>query len=1487
MRAIHGVERLDVEFAFSSEAQAWALHARLADFASARASEIIGEVFDEFSDETEVFRIDSLEIDLGAVEADEIEFENRLRAAVRREIGDLLRGARPDGRATAVEPVARPQADFELLWGLLRLGRLPWRAGLLDARAIDALIGRVLSTRGPELVTSLRAAPHAAALAARIARQWSLEHRLRLWRLLAPESAPPAPGEDGAADSVATSWEEALIGALRGGEAPPDEPEAFEAELARAWLGPSVRRGLEGGDRARVVAALRRRAADAAWRQRLAASLTPSTRRWLVAAWAPGAEADLVVALAEAGPRGAALDRRARLPLDEALLTVLPPQVGRTPDLGAVLPMLAGARARAEGWAPDVAAARLLDSFPLALAARFGPAVRAAFGLDPQAADGPETEEGAKEDAGGDSGRPRLDEHRRELVAAFAERTTADEAWRRLFAAEPAWLAAQLRRWGVEAAWRRAIAPRLSRARWSELISLWLPPEQAPVLSAMIQAGDLWMSGLQGAAPGLIQEWLLGALLLSEASRLEITDVILELLQQSARCEDLEPTARAWRLVRARPSGAAHRAARRALFRAATRLEGEPELQAEMSARAQASAKRAADVRSADLPSETQRRSLLDELAPRSAKPATKLVEALSAAWSRAGLPPSDLRALNWRVLADDLLGAESGDFAVGAFVSRWIDAAADAASIDRREADARLGSALEAIARETSREGGDVDLPPGAFSSAWLDALPDPLPPAQWRRVAAALTPAEAGMRRLSGLAEAQRRELVVRVAGEHGRRALATLDRLARVWRGMGLAAPANASFINWSLVLDALFGAAAPFDADAFAARWLDRAAEAMQPGGRPDARAALRAALRSEAVSTVRAAASDVGGGEASLQIPDGPFSPVWLQALPDPLPRPLHGLLVDAMRPAEAGLRRLEALTEAQRRELVVRLAGGEGRRVLEACERLEQAHRRAGLPPPAASSVAWSLILDAVFGASGSFDVDDLTAAWIDAAPRLHGRVDAGAGAVRTTAVPSALKAVLGGDAAAAPEASSSDHDREGGAELPDGRPSAAGLESLPNLPPRLRAPPTKASPAANGGLERVEPLTEAQPRDLVARLAGEEARSALASVDRLDQTSPRAGLRSPLNAAGAPAPAPGDPVVDGGGVLPEGPFTPEWFEALPPALPPAMRRALTEALAPASAGLRRISRLGEAGRRALIMRSLPHDGAPALAAHDRLSRAWEAAALPQPAGDAVEIAWRFLLVELFEQGRRFDAGGFAGRWFAARLTESSVERPDTARVALAEALQAGATAGAPLDLALALLAGRRPEAAQGAPTPGAAAAPAPDFGLQAGESLYVANAGLVLIGPYVSTLFQRLGLVADQGFVDAAAAERGVHLLQLVADGGRPALEPQLVLNKLLCDLDLTTPLSRDFSATEMETALVESLLQAIIASWNVLGSTSIAGLRETFLQREGALTWDGQAWRLKVAPGPFDMLIDRLPWGFRMLKLPWMTQVIHVDWR
>jgi hypothetical protein len=166
-------------------------------------------------------------------------------------------------------------------------------------------------------------------------------------------------------------------------------------------------------------------------------------------------------------------------------------------------------------------------------------------------------------------------------------------------------------------------------------------------------------------------------------------------------------------------------------------------------------------------------------------------------------------------------------------------------------------------------------------------------------------------------------------------------------------------------------------------------------------------------------------------------------------------------------------------------------------------------------------------------------------------------------------------------------------------------------------------------------------------------------------------------------------------------------------------------------------------------------------------------------------------------------------------------------------------------------------------------------------------EEIYIANAGIVLAVPYLPRLFKMLGLTENSAFKDRQSAERGVHMLQFLVNGSVSNPEYQLVLNKLLCGVKTGYPIRREIELSDHEQELLESMLLGMIQHWKSLGNTSISGLRESFLQRNGKLQLKDDVWHLSVEGRSFDMLLDQIPWSYSTIKFPWMDRVIFVEWR
>ena len=75
--------------------------------------------------------------------------------------------------------------------------------------------------------------------------------------------------------------------------------------------------------------------------------------------------------------------------------------------------------------------------------------------------------------------------------------------------------------------------------------------------------------------------------------------------------------------------------------------------------------------------------------------------------------------------------------------------------------------------------------------------------------------------------------------------------------------------------------------------------------------------------------------------------------------------------------------------------------------------------------------------------------------------------------------------------------------------------------------------------------------------------------------------------------------------------------------------------------------------------------------------------------------------------------------------------------------------------------------------------------------------------------------------------------------------------------------------------------------MLHGVLQNWGRLTNTTIAGLQEGFLRREGSLEEQEDTYLLTVEAKAYDMLLDHVPWNFRTIKFSWMEKAIQVKWR
>jgi len=59
-----------------------------------------------------------------------------------------------------------------------------------------------------------------------------------------------------------------------------------------------------------------------------------------------------------------------------------------------------------------------------------------------------------------------------------------------------------------------------------------------------------------------------------------------------------------------------------------------------------------------------------------------------------------------------------------------------------------------------------------------------------------------------------------------------------------------------------------------------------------------------------------------------------------------------------------------------------------------------------------------------------------------------------------------------------------------------------------------------------------------------------------------------------------------------------------------------------------------------------------------------------------------------------------------------------------------------------------------------------------------------------------------------------------------------------------------------------------------------------SINGFRGSFLLRQGSISAGEGSWLLRVERETYDLVLERFPWSWQWLKLPWMEYPVRVEW-
>lgn len=168
-------------------------------------------------------------------------------------------------------------------------------------------------------------------------------------------------------------------------------------------------------------------------------------------------------------------------------------------------------------------------------------------------------------------------------------------------------------------------------------------------------------------------------------------------------------------------------------------------------------------------------------------------------------------------------------------------------------------------------------------------------------------------------------------------------------------------------------------------------------------------------------------------------------------------------------------------------------------------------------------------------------------------------------------------------------------------------------------------------------------------------------------------------------------------------------------------------------------------------------------------------------------------------------------------------------------------------------------------------------------------DELFISNAGLVILHPFLPQLFQELQLTYNNKFVDELACMKAILISRFIAGEDVAVEDHDLAIEKILCGKEPDEPILCNIELSENDKKEAIDLLAQIIQLWKQNGvqvNGTIEGFQQSFLQRQGKLTKRNTDWRLQVQQLSYDMVLSSLPWSISMVKTPLMKGMLWIEW-
>jgi len=171
---------------------------------------------------------------------------------------------------------------------------------------------------------------------------------------------------------------------------------------------------------------------------------------------------------------------------------------------------------------------------------------------------------------------------------------------------------------------------------------------------------------------------------------------------------------------------------------------------------------------------------------------------------------------------------------------------------------------------------------------------------------------------------------------------------------------------------------------------------------------------------------------------------------------------------------------------------------------------------------------------------------------------------------------------------------------------------------------------------------------------------------------------------------------------------------------------------------------------------------------------------------------------------------------------------------------------------------------------------------------IESGTKFITGLCGLIMLSPFLSTLFRRMGLLEKNEFISEYEQLKAYKALMTIPTlDEEESFEHQDLIPRIITGIAPEDNINFVPELTEDEVIELRNFIEAVMSQWPVMANATLRGFIESFLLRDGKAWKEGQLWKIEVNGHGADIILQTLTWGFATMKFPWTPYMIETDWK